>query len=199
MTLCRLFLVPCLALLLTACDGGGAVKPQFKHTDITGAEYAKGFALVDHTGKPRTLADFKGKVVSIFFGFTFCPDACPTALAEMREVVEKLGPDGKDVQVLFITVDPERDTQALLSAYVPAFHPSFIGLRGDVPTVTAVAKNFKVFFQKVPGKTAGSYTVEHTTASYVFDRAGKVRLYVRHGMLQDNLLHDIRLLLAEKP
>ena len=184
-----------LAPLLAGCNSG---KPQFKNTDITGADYAKGFALTDHTGKPRTLADYQGKVVSIFFGFTFCPDACPGALAEMREVMEKLGPAAKEVQVLFVTVDPERDTQELLSKYVPAFHPSFIGLRGSVAEVTKAAKDFKVFFAKVPGKTPGSYTVDHTTGSYVFDQQGRVRLFVRHGQPVEGLLGDIKLLLAQK-
>ena len=186
----------CFVPLLSACDK--LINPQFKSTDITGADYAKGFALTDHTGKPRTLVDFRGKVVSVFFGFTFCPDACPAALAEMREVMEKLGPAANDLQVLFISVDPERDTQELLSKYVPAFHPSFIGLRGSVADVTKTAKDFKVFFAKVPGKTPGSYTVDHTSGTYVFDRQGRVRLFVRHGQPVEGLLGDIKLLLGAK-
>lgn len=189
-----------LSLLLAACGDG---KPQFRNTDVTGADYAKGFALTDHNGRKITLADYKGKVVTVFFGFTQCPDVCPTALAEMREVVAKLGADGGKLQVLFITIDPERDTQALLAQYVPAFHPSFIGLYGDAQTTAAVAKDFKVFFQKVPGKTPGSYTMDHSAGTYVFDPQGRLRLFVRPAPSADaasasvdRLVADIRLLLA---
>jgi protein SCO1 len=179
--------------LLAACDTG---KPQFKNTDITGADYAKDFALTDHTGKPRSMADYKGKVVSIFFGFTNCPDVCPTTLAEMKGVLEKLGPDAKKVQVLFVTVDPERDTQALLAQYVPAFDPSFVGLYGDLESTQFVAKNYKVFFQKVPGKTPGTYSVDHSAGSYVYDPQGRLRLFVRHGQPLDGMVSDFKLLLA---
>ena len=183
-----------LSLALTACDSG---KPQFKNTDVTGADYAKDFALTDHTGKPRNLADFKGKVVTVFFGFTQCPDVCPTTLTEMKSVLDKLGPDdAKRVQVLIITIDPERDTQALLAQYVPAFHPSFIGLYGDLEATQFAAKNFKVFFQKVPGKSPGSYTMDHSAGSYAFDPQGRLRLFVRHGQQLDWLVSDIKLLLA---
>jgi len=189
-----------LLLLVTGCDSGRA---QFKHTDVTGADYARDFALTDHNGKKVTLADYRGRVVTVFFGFTQCPDVCPTALAEMRAVVEKLGPDGSKLQVLFITVDPQRDTQALLAQYVPAFNPAFVGLYGDAETTAKVAKDFKVFYQKVPGKTAGSYTVDHTAGTYVFDPQGKLRLFVRPppsgepaSTTADRLIGDIRLLLA---
>ncbi len=179
--------------LLAACDSS---KPQFKNTDITGADYAKDFALTDHTGKPRSMADYKGKVVSIFFGFTNCPDVCPTTLAEMKGVLEQLGPDAKKVQVLFVTVDPERDTEALLAQYVPAFDPSFVGLYGDLESTRFVAKNYKVFFQKVPGKTPGSYSVDHSAGSYVYDPQGRLRLFVRHGQPLEGLVGDFKLLLA---
>jgi len=189
-----------LLLLVAGCDSG---RPQFKHTDVTGVDYARDFALTDHNGKKVTLADYRGRVVTVFFGFTQCPDVCPTALAEMRAVVEKLGPDGSKLQVLFITVDPERDTQVLLAQYVPAFNPAFIGLYGDAETTARVAKDFKVFYQKVPGKTAGSYTVDHTAGTYVFDPQGKLRLFVRPppsgepaSTTADRLIGDIRLLLA---
>ena len=179
---------------LAACDSG---KPSFKNTDITGADYAKDFALTDHTGKPRSLADYKGKVVSIFFGYTNCPDVCPTTLAEMKGVLDQLGPaDAKRVQVLFVTVDPERDTQALLAQYVPAFDPSFVGLYGDLEATQFAAKNYKVFYQKVKGKTPGSYTMDHSAGSYVYDPQGKLRLFVRHGQPLDGLVSDIKLLLA---
>jgi len=187
------------ALLLAGCDD----KPSFHNTDVTGLEYARDFKLTDHTGKPRTLADFRGKVVSIFFGYTQCPDVCPTTMAEMKEVLRKLGPaDAAKVQVLFVTIDPERDTQALLAQYVPAFDPSFIGLRGDLEATAKTAKDFKVFYQKVPGKTPGSYTMDHTAGSYVYDPQGCLRLFVRHAppdtdasQSTDWLVSDIRILL----
>jgi protein SCO1/2 len=189
-----------LVIMLAGCD------KAFKNTDVTGLTYAQDFRLTDHTGKPRSLADFKGKVVSIFFGYTQCPDVCPTTLSEMKAVLEKLGPaDAARVQVLFITVDPERDTQALLAQYVPAFDPSFIGLRGDLDTTARTAKDYKVFYQKVPGKTPGSYTMDHTAGSYVYDPQGKLRLFVRHGAPGEDpsasiarVAGDIKLLLDGK-
>lgn len=194
---CALFV--CAAAALAVCGDG---KPQFRNTDITGADYAKGFALTDHNGRKVSLADYKGKVVTVFFGFTQCPDVCPTALAEMREVVARLGADAGKLQVLFITIDPERDTQALLAQYVPAFHPSFVGLYGDMTTTAAVAKDFKVFYQKVPGKAPGSYTMDHSAGTYVFDPQGRLRLFVRPAPASEpaasleRLVSDIRLLLA---
>ncbi len=196
--LLRSFMALMLACVLAACNDG---KPSFKNTDITGADYAKGFALTDHTGKARTLEDFKGKVVSIFFGFTHCPDVCPTTLAEMKGVLDKLGPDdAKRVQVLFVTIDPERDTPALLANYVPAFHPSFTGLSGSPEATAKMAKDFKVFYQKVPGKTPGktpgSYSMDHSAGSYVYDPQGRLRLFVRHGMPLEGLVADFKLLLG---
>ncbi|MCU0803840.1 MAG: SCO family protein [Burkholderiales bacterium] len=170
--------------------------PSFKATDITGAEYAKAFQLTDHTGRARTLADFNGKAVVVFFGFTHCPDVCPTTLAGMRAVMDMLGEDAKRVQVLFVTVDPERDTKELLAQYVPSFHPSFVGLFGDADTTARVAKEFKVFYQKVPGTTPGSYTMDHSAGSYVYDPQGRLRLYVRHGASPDDIAADLKLLLA---
>ncbi len=184
-----------LALLLVACDKFSNKPVVFNNVDITGAEYARDFKLTDHTGKARTLADFKGKVVFLFFGFTQCPDVCPTTMAEMAAVMKALGPKAEQVQVLFMTVDPERDTQELLSQYVPAFHPSFIGLRGDAAATAAVAKEFKVFYAKSPGSTPDSYSVDHTYGSYVFDRSGKIRLFVRHGKGPAPIIQDIELLL----
>jgi protein SCO1/2 len=184
-----------LAFLLTAC-GDRQAKPTFKNTDITGLDYAKGFTLPDHNGKVRTLADFKGKVVLVFFGFTHCPDVCPTTMYEMASVMKALGPQADKVQVLFITVDPERDTQALLAKYVPAFDPRFLGLVGDKEATDKTAKEFKVFYQKVPGKTPGSYNVDHTAGSYVFDPQGRVRLFVRHGQGPEPIAHDMKLLLS---
>ena len=180
---------------LQSCDSS-LDKPSFKNTDITGADFAKDFALTDHNGRAVTLATFAGKVVTVFFGFTQCPDVCPTTMAEMAEVMKGLGDKAKDVQVLFISVDPERDTPALLKQYVPAFHPSFLGLVGDKAAIEATAKTFKVFYQKVPGKTEGSYSVDHTAGSYVFDKSGKVRLFLKHGAGAEPTLHDLKILLG---
>lgn len=173
------------------------VNSQFKNTDVTGLQYAQDFALTDHNGKPRTLADFKGKAVLIFFGYTQCPDVCPTTMAEMAAVMKELGPQADKVQVLFVTLDPERDTQELLSKYVPAFDARFLGLYGDKAATDKVAKDFKVFYQKVPGKTEGSYTIDHTAGSYVFDTQGRVRLFVKHGQGAAPIAHDLKLLLDQ--
>lgn len=197
-------LLPFLALALALLTG--CTPDSFKDTDITGVEYARDFHLTDHTGRPRSLADFKGKVVSIFFGYTQCPDVCPTTMAEMHTVLQQLGPaDAAKVQVLFITIDPERDTPTLLSQYVPAFDPSFIGLRGDAAVTAQTAKDFKVFYEKVPGKTPGTYSMNHTAGSYVYDPQGRLRLFVQHTGPTDDAkvsierqVHDIKLLLAGK-
>jgi protein SCO1 len=184
----------CVIALLAACSAER--KPAFKGIDITGAEYARQLALPDASGKSRTLADFKGKVVVVFFGFTQCPDVCPTALTEIAEVKQKLGADGDKVQSVFVTVDPERDTPELVGAYVAAFGRDFVALRGTLEQTQAAAKEFKVFFAKVPGKTEGSYTMDHTAGSFVFDPAGRVRLFVRNGAGVEAMASDIKLLLA---
>ena len=170
--------------------------PAFKGIDITGAEYAKELALTDPDGRRRSLAEFKGQVVVVFFGFTHCPDVCPTTMAELALVKRQLGADGQRLQAVFVTVDPERDTPELLKAYVTNFDPGFVALRGTPEETAAAAKHFKVFYAKVPGKTEGSYTVDHTAGAYVFDPQGRVRLFTRHGTGADALLHDIRILLA---
>lgn len=180
-------------LMLAACQGN---TEKFVNTDVTGLEYAKDFALTDHNGKPRTLADFKGKAVVMFFGYTQCPDVCPTTMAEMANVMKELGPQADKVQVLFVTVDPARDTPQILSQYVPAFDKRFLGLYGDEAATAKVAKEFKVFFQKVPGKTPGSYTMDHTAGSYVFDPQGHIRLFVKHGQGAEPIVHDLKLLLS---
>ncbi len=183
-------------VLLAACDGKPPEpKAAFANTDITGLDYAKNFRLTDHTGQARTLVDYQGKVVLVFFGFTQCPDVCPTTLQEMVELKKQLGADGDKLQVLFVTVDPERDTQEILAGFVPAFDPSFVALRGDAAQTAQVAKDFKVFAQKVPTADGKSYSVDHTAGSYVFDQKGRLRLFVRHGQ-GAGLLQDIRLLLA---
>ena len=191
-------LVVSVALALAGCDKLGqltAPPASFQNTDVTGLPYAQDFALTDHTGKPRTLADFKGKVVLVFFGYTQCPDVCPTTMAELAGVMKQLGPLADAVQVLFITLDPERDTQSLLAQYVPAFDSRFLGLVGDAAATARVAKEFKVFYAKVPGKEAGSYSIDHTAGSYVFDQSGKVRLFLRHGQGAAPIVHDLKVLL----
>jgi protein SCO1/2 len=191
----KIWVLLALLAMLGGCDKLGKQPLTFKNVDVTGAEFAKEFALTDHTGKPRTLADFKDKLVVVFFGFTQCPDVCPTTMVEMATMMKELGPQAEQVQVLFITVDPERDTQALLAEYVPAFDKRFLGLRGDAEATARVAKEFKVIYNKVPGKEAGSYSMDHTAAGYVFDRNGKVRLYVRNGQGAAPLVHDLKQLL----
>ena len=195
----KLFAVSALALAmalgLSGCDKLASKPPSFQNTDVTGLQYAQDFALTDHNGKPRTLADFKGKVVVVFFGYTQCPDVCPTTMAEMAGVMKELGPQADQVQVLFVTVDPERDTQALLAQYVPAFDKRFLGLYGDAAATAKVAKEFKVFYAKVPGKEPGSYSMDHTAGSYVFDKNGKVRLFLRHGQGAAPIVHDLKQLL----
>ncbi len=198
----RLLLALAATAALVGCDGkapGGGPKQAFKAVDITGAEYARTLALPDADGQPRALADFKGKVVVVFFGYTQCPDVCPSTMAELTEVKRSLGADGARVQGIFVTVDPERDTAALLKAYVANFGPDLIGLRGTPEQTAAAAKEFKVFFAKVPGKTATSYTVDHTAGSYVFDGTGRVRLFTRYGSGAQALADDLKLLLAETP
>ena len=184
-----------LAASLAAC-GKSPEKLQFKGTDITGAEYGRTLALTDQDGKSRTLADFKGKVVVVFFGYTQCPDVCPTTMAELAQVKKSLGKDGERLQGIFVTVDPERDTAAVLKGYMGSFDPSFVALRGTVEQTKEVAKEFKVFFAKVPGRTPDSYTMDHTAGSYVFDSNGKLRLFVRYGSGSDALAADLKTLLA---
>ena len=180
------------AILLLACEN----KPVFNALDVTGIQgYGDDFRLIDHSGKPRSLADFRGKVVVMCFGFTHCPDVCPTTLSDMRRVVQKLGKDAERIQVLFVTVDPKRDTQELLAKYVPAFNPTFLGLYGDEAATNKVAKDFKIVHQIEKGKTPESYTVAHTAASLVFDPQGRLRLFISYGMDVDKTAADIKLLL----
>ena len=178
------------ALMLAACSRQG-----FNNVDITGANYANGFSLTDHTGARRTLADFRGKVVVIFFGYTQCPDVCPTTMQEMVEVRRALGKDADQLQVIFVTVDPQRDTREVLAQYVPGFDPSFVGLYGTAEEIAKVAKEFKVFYQKVPGPTETSYTIDHTAGSYVIDKAGKPRLFLKHNQGAAPIVADLRQLL----
>ncbi len=186
-----------LAALLAACDRP-LPAPKFNGVDLTGAAYAQDFELTDANGQVRRLADFKGKVLVVFFGFTQCPDVCPTTLGELRAVKEALGPVGADVVPVFISVDPERDTPEILRAYGASFGNDFVMLRGSLEQTQAVAKAFKVFYAKVPGKSEGSYSLDHTAASFLFDRQGKVRVYSRYGTAPEALQADLKLLLATK-
>lgn len=187
-------------LALSACDPKGVPAPKtvFANTDITGLDYGKDFALTDHNGKPRTIADFRGKLVFVFFGYTHCPDICPTTLSEMAGIMKALDKDADKLQVLFVTLDPERDTPEAMAGFVPAFHPGFLGLYGDQPTTEKVARDFKIFLQRVPGPDGKSYTIDHTAGSYVFDTQGRLRLFVRHGQSSASLLNDLKSLLAER-
>jgi protein SCO1/2 len=184
-----------LAALLALAGCAPQDKPQFKAVDITGADYARDFALPDAQGRTRSIKDFAGKAVVVFFGYTQCPDVCPTTLQEIAEAKKLLGPDGDKVQGIFITVDPARDKPELLKAYVANFGPDFVALRGDDAQTAAVAKDFKVYYKRVDGKVPGSYFMEHTAASYVYDPQGKLRLYVRYGSGAQALADDLKLLL----
>lgn len=183
-----------LALLLAGCD----TQPQFGNTDISAAGYATDFALTDHTGKPRTMADFRGKAVVIFFGYTQCPDVCPTTMTGMAEAMRLLGEDAGKVQVLFVTVDPERDTPQLLAQYVPVFNPGFLGLYADAQTIARTAQEFRIFYKKQPGSTPTTYTVDHSAGSYVYDPQGRLRLYIKHGEKPEVIAKDLKLLVAGK-
>lgn len=209
----RIAIIPALALaaaVVTTIAAYGIARKseqQFRGTDITGAQWGHGFELTDHSGRRRTLTDFKGKVVLAFFGYTNCPDACPTALSEMAQLVKQLGPDGNRVQGLFITVDLERDTPERLASYVPAFHPSFLGLRGSPEQTEKVAKEFKVYYeaQKADkGSHSGHdgqhdpYLVNHSTGIYAFDREGRARLYFSANKRSvEAMVHDVKLLLNQ--
>jgi protein SCO1/2 len=181
------------APLLAAC---GERKPQFSAVDLTGADYAKDFQLPDTDGKVRSLQDFKGKAVVVFFGYTQCPDVCPTTMADIAQAKKLLGGEGAKVQGVFITIDPERDTPELLKAYVANFGPDFVALRGTPEQTAAVAKDFKVYYKKVEGKTAGSYTMDHSAASFIYDPQGRLRLYARYGAGAQVLADDLKQLLA---
>lgn len=195
----RLIPVLLVVLALLGCDRAGApASPSFKAIDITGADYARELSLPDADGRPRTLAEFKGKVVVVFFGYTQCPDVCPATLSELAAVKQALGPAGDDVVGVFVSVDPARDTPEVLKAYVGTFGEHFVALRGDEAQTQAAAKSFKVFYQKVPGKTDTSYTMDHTAGSYVFDRQGRVRLFTRYGTGVEALVHDLKILLDEQ-
>jgi protein SCO1/2 len=190
-TICRFSLLALLAAALAGCSGA----PKFRSTDITGVDYGKTLELNDFNGRPRRLADFRGKAVVLFFGFTQCPDVCPTTLAETAQALKSLGPEAKQVQVIMVTVDPERDTPEVLKRYVTAFDPSFLGLRGDLAATERAAKEFKIYFEK--RKAGDSYSVDHSAQSYVIDPKGRLRLLVRQDRISTDLAADLRTILAE--
>jgi protein SCO1/2 len=180
--------------VLAACTDN---KPQFKAVDLTGADYAKDFQLPDQNGQVRTLKDFRGKLVVVFFGYTQCPDVCPTTLSDLAEAKKLMGPDGAKVQGLFVTIDPERDTPQVLKGYMANFDPTFLALRGTPEQLAAVAKDFHVYYKKVDGKTPTSYTMDHSAADFVYDTKGRLRLYSRYDAGPQALASDLRLLLQD--
>ena len=194
-------LLQCMALgavsmaLLASVSGCSDAKPSFTAIDVTGADYAKDFELTDHNGQVRHLTDFAGKIVVVFFGYTQCPDFCPTTMSELLEVKKALGKDGERLQVLFVTVDPARDTPEVLKVYVGNFDPSFLGLYTTPDKLAALAKDFKAYYKKVDGKTPTSYTMDHSAGSYVYDTQGRLRLFTRYGSGVPALTQDIAQLL----
>ncbi len=182
------------ALGLAACSDKADL--SFSGIDITGADYATGFSLTDHNGQPRTLADFKGKAVVVFFGFTQCPDVCPTSMSEMAEAKRLLGPDGDRLQGLFISVDPERDTPEIMKQYMASFDPTFLALYAAPDALPALAKSYRIYYKKVDGPTPTSYTMDHSAGSYVYDPQGRIRLYHRYGSGAAALAGDVKKLLA---
>lgn len=186
-----------LSMFLAGCNrAGDAAAPSFRGLDLTGAPYGRDFHLTDPEGRERSLADYKGKAVLMYFGFTQCPDVCPTALIRAAEVRKLLGADGEKLQVIFITIDPERDTPEVIKAYTAAFDPSFIGLYGDAKRTRETADEFKAYYKAVP--TGGSYTMDHSALSYVFDPQGRLRLAMRHEQTAEDYANDIRQILAGK-
>ena len=177
---------------LAACSPD---KPQFKSIDMTGADYAKDFALPDQNSQVRSIKDFAGKVVVVFFGFTQCPDVCPTSMVELAGIKKSLGADGSKLQVVFISVDPERDTPEILKAYMANFDPTFLALRPSTEQLPVVAKDFKIYYKKVDGRTPTSYSMDHSAGNYIYDTQGRLRLYNRYGSGAEGLTQDIRLLL----
>lgn len=187
----------CALLLATACDKlPGASRPQFHGVDVTGMEAGKALVLEDFNGKTRTLADFRGKVVLVVFGYTSCPDVCPTTLQDYAQAMKRLGDDASHVQLLFITVDPARDTAALLREYVPAFDPRFLGLRGDEKAIERVTQDFHVYAQAHPAKPGEPYSVDHASQVFAFDPQGRLRLVIPASTKPDDIASDLRILLA---
>ena len=185
----RRFFLAIPGLLLLACS---RAPEAFRNTDLTGATFGRQLQLTDHEGKLRTLADFRGKVIVIFFGYTSCPDICPTMLSKLTQVMQALGPAAQSVQVLFVTLDPERDSGERLKEFVPWFHPSFLGLRGDAAQTKAAADEFRVFSARKEVGSGIGYVLDHSSGAYVFDPAGRLRLYVKDSVGADDIAADIR-------
>lgn len=187
-------------VLLAACDAPAPPPPaaSFLATDITGAPWGRDFTLVDHTGKKRSLADFRGKVVAMFFGYTHCPDVCPTTLSDFAAALRELGAEARNVQVIFVSVDPERDTPELLAQYVPSFNPTFLGMTAEPGGLPALAREFKVVYQKSSVKSPTSYLIDHSAGTYVFDRSGRLRLHIAYGTGPKAIAQDLRLLLRSR-
>ena len=199
-TLMRLAALAALTILTVLATAAGVTgcsekKTGFNAVDITGADYAQGFALQDHNGKLRHLSDFQGKVVLLFFGYTQCPDACPTTMADLADIKKSLSKDGERLQVLFISVDPERDTPTLLKAYMENFDPSFLALIAPPDQLPALAKNYKIYYKKVDGNTPTSYSMDHSAGTYIYDPKGRLRLFSRYGAPKEGLGQDLRVLL----
>jgi protein SCO1/2 len=192
----RLFSALLVALVMGGCQESAPPIPRFQATDITGAAFARDFVLTDHNGQTRRLADFRGKVVAIFFGYTHCPDVCPTTLSDFALALKALGADAKKVQVLFVTVDPERDTAKLLKMYVPAFNPDFLGMLTDAGQLRKLAQEYKVVYEKTSGKTADDYLMDHSAGTYIYDQAGRLRLLMPYGSGPDMIAHDLKSLLS---
>lgn len=190
----RLLLLTLVTCLLAACSE----PPKFNGTDISGVDWGRDFSLKDHQGQVRHLGDFKGKTVVLFFGYTQCPDVCPTTLTTAAAALKRLGAEANKVQVLFVTLDPVRDTPDMLGKYVAAFNPDFLALHGTEADVAASAKEFKIFFQKQAGSTPTSYTIDHSAASYAFDPAGRLRLFIKHGTPPEQLANDLKQLIDGK-
>jgi protein SCO1/2 len=194
----NLFLVALLSILAACGKPQGSVQApsgDFVGTDISAADFTGTLSLTDHTGKLRTLADYKGKVIVLFFGYTHCPDVCPTTMSDLRNVMKQLGDKSDQVQVLFVTVDPERDTQEVLSKFVPSFDKRFVGLRGNAEQTKETLKNYKIFMSKVEGKSANDYSIDHSAGMYVFDKTGKIRVYFGYGQKINEMVSDIQKLL----
>jgi protein SCO1/2 len=191
------FLAACVmaAFALAGCQPAPQ-PPSFQATDITGAPFARDFRLTDHNGQVRTLADFKGKAVAIFFGYVHCPDVCPTTLSDFAAALQQLGPQAEQVQVIFVTVDPQRDTPELLKQFVPAFNPDFLGMYTDEATLKQLVKEYKVVYQKTAVKAADDYLIDHSAGTYVYDRKGNLRLLMPYGSSPDAIAQDLRTLLA---
>ena len=194
--LCTALLIAGVVVLAGGCKQPADQQELFKATDVAGANFARDFHLTDHNGQPRTMSDFKGRVVVLFFGYIHCPDICPNTLSELAAVMQRLGTDADKVQVLFVTLDPERDTPAVLAQFVPSFNPKFLGLHGTATQTVETAKEYKLVVQKQPGKRKGSYTLDHSAGTYLYDTTGKLRLYASYGLGAEALVADIQVLLG---